>query len=509
MAQQASVQNAQQIALIAQEKYQQRHLWLERLLDKPLGIIVLLLAHIALAHVVRNYNSSIGLFHVVATFALGLYWAINSRFPPVYAAYAVAYIVGAEVMWRQNEFPTFWETGKYAVSIILLLSWVRAKSGKIYMANLIYILCLTPGVILALFQPISEIHTLLSFSLTGPFAIFVCILYFNDMILSRDQLRRIFIMLILPVAGIAGITTYRLSTLDITWTGDSNSEASGFGANQVSSALGLGWMVATFVVVMLWERRRFLLFVPLLITIPWFISQNFLTFSRAGLIGAMLGVTVALFHFIYIPNRRIIIVFASIIALSSLLFFFPALDNTTQGRLSIRYQVQNNETLDELSSGRERILEDEIRVFLENPITGAGVGLGRDFRNVFGGGIVSHTEYTRLLADHGVLGVLANIMMFLMWLRAYSKQKNPTARGIAAALVIWTAFYMVGAGTRTVAVAFTFGLSLALLTPNLNLEGKEVAEGEKPDDSEIPTINPKPKDKRWVPLDIPVMPLNG
>jgi len=508
MAQQATALSGKDIARLAQEKHQQRHLWLERLIDNPWVVALLVIGHILLAYTVREFNQSIGLAHVLAVFMMGLYWAVNVRFPVIYSVYAAAYIVGAEVMWRQNEFPTFWETGKYAVMVILLLTWIRTKRGSIAMPNLIYLLSLIPAVVLAVIQSFNEIHALLSSSFTGPAAIFVCVLFFNDLPISRDQLRRIFIMLAVPIAGIAGITTYLLANFDITWTGDSNNDASGFGANQVSTALGLGWMVLTYTVVMLWERKRATLLIPLVVLIPWYVSQNFFTFSRGGLLGALVAVAITLLHLLYIPSRRVLLVVATILAVATFLIFFPALDNTTQGRLSNRYQVQQEETLNELTSNRQRILEDEIRVFMENPITGAGIGIGQSTRDVFGTGAASHTEFTRLLADHGILGVVANVMMLAIAIQGYLKQKNPTARGIVAGLFFWSFFYMTQAATRTVAVSFTLGLMTAYLMPHLNLDGTESVPGQNNTPKEI-VVKPIQKAIDRVPLNIPVMPLDG
>ena len=117
-------------------------------------------------------------------------------------------------------------------------------------------------------------------------------------------------------------------------------------------------------------------------------------------------------------------------------------------------------------------------------------------------------EFTRLLADHGILGVVANVMMLAIAIQGYLKQKNPTARGIVAGLFFWSFFYMTQAATRTVAVSFTLGLMTAYLMPHLNLDGTESVPGQDNTPKEI-VVKPIQKATDRVPLNIPVMPLDG
>src|SRR5690606_36515123 len=64
-------------------------------------------------------------------------------------------------------------------------------------------------------------------------------------------------------------------------------------------------------------------------------------------------------------------------------------------------------------TGREKISETEINLFLSAPIFGIGVGKGLEKRqNETGLVFLSHNEITRMLAEHGALGIMALVILF-------------------------------------------------------------------------------------------------
>lgn len=461
MTQPAKITNPYQQARLIYEQRATRHLWLERVLDNPTAIVVLFLIHLALGQIIRN-TPGLGLVQALLVFAVGLYWAISSRYPLIYPAYAVAYIVGNEILWRMNEVPIPWEIAKYSTIVIFSAAWLRVRRGKMPFAPLLYILCLLPGALYTLFGTVDKTHTLLSNYMSGPVALFVCLVYFSNQVLKTAEVRRLFLLVTMPVAGIAMVTTVQVITQKIKWANDSNNYASGdFGANQVSTALGLGWTLLVLTGVFLLKRsERFLavLIVPLVL---WMITQNFITFSRGGLIEAAVAAVAGGIFLIVIPTKRILLFIGIFIGIIFLIIVFPLLDDGTRGNLTLRYQISLDE--EELSN-RDRIIQNEIDIFEENPLSGAGLGQSVYLRyDMLTWNIASHTEYTRLLADHGLLGVAANVLIVTISLQAFLKQKTWTGRAITAALIVWALLYMFHASTRTVAFAFTFGIAFAQL----------------------------------------------
>ena len=64
------------------------------------------------------------------------------------------------------------------------------------------------------------------------------------------------------------------------------------------------------------------------------------------------------------------------------------------------------------TTGRLGAATTDLQVFSENPILGVGVGRSIEFHDTIEGiSLAAHTEYTRLLAEHGLFGLLAIIII--------------------------------------------------------------------------------------------------
>ncbi len=467
---------------LAHQQQRTKHLWLEAILDNPLWLIALGAAHFGLAFLVREYGLSIiGQVHGIATLLVGLYFASNKRYPVSYAVYIAAYIAGCEVMWRQNDFPLFWESGKYFMILIMAVSWLRERAIlKAPNLAIIYIALLTPGVLFTIAQE-PNIKALLSPNATGPVALFFTLLFFAQQRFTTDELRRICFLFAIPIIAVAGIVDYRVRNFDIAWTGDSNNQASGdFGANQVSTALGLGWSLLVVAGVLFLDKlpRRTILILgaTISIVVVWIVIQNFFTFSRGGLFGSAIAVA-AMFAILLISRRKQIITTLAIIAgVIVVIAVFPALDQTTQGNLARRYSedIVTEEGALRLTN-REIIIDHELRLFQEYPVLGIGIGRGKELRyQRFGMLTATHTEYTRLLAEHGIFGLGVNVLFVVLAVQSVLKQRNPIGKAAAVMLIVWGLTYMIHAATRTVAPAFTLGLAYASLA--VDLDPKQIKE---------------------------------
>ncbi|MBK8023625.1 MAG: O-antigen ligase family protein [Chloroflexi bacterium] len=463
---QAKSLNARERALQTRQQHERHIPWVEAILDNPALLIIIGAAHFLIAFYVRESETTLSTAHGIISMLIGLYWATNKRIPLVYSVYAVAYIAGCEVMWRQNEFAVFWEAGKYFSVVILFAAWLRSRTSRLPTTPVLYILFLLPGIVLSITQSYG-FKDLLSPNATGPLAIFASILFFSTMRLTSDQVRRAFIAYVIPIAGVAGIVMYRVSTLDISWTGESSNTASGFGANQVSTALGLGWFFLVAAVITFSKARtRVLLSILMVLAAIWILIENFYTFSRGGLAGSVASTVLLLLFLLPLPSRRMIALagFAAAGLFAALLF--PFLDRTTQGQLAVRYIQQTEE--EDFFTARDRIASDEISLFLQFPFTGVGMGRGIEIRSEqFGYRTAPHTEYTRLLAEHGMAGLAANLVLLIMVIQAVRRQENGFGRALAVALVVWALFYMTHAATRTVAPSLALGLASAALAVDL------------------------------------------
>jgi O-Antigen ligase len=424
-------------------------------------LVVFCFAQIPLALAI-NLIESLATAHAIATVAVGLWWAFSERGSPVRTAYTAAYIAGAEVMWRMTEASVFWELGKYAVAAIFLVALLRKGRYKGILGPGLYFSLLLPSALLTM-QVLgwSDARDAFSFNLTGPFALFVCGWFFSNVTLTVKQLQRLLLILAAPVVGTASVAQYVFQTSEyVRFSGTSSNFATsgGFGPNQVSAILGLG-ALAGFLVLVIGRLPWYPKLVVVLVMLG-LAAQSALTFSRGGLYNAVGAI--ALTSIYLLRHRRLRAKFLVLILIASATAYFvilPALNDVTGGALSARFT--NTATTNRLD-----IAEAQIQTWLDHPLLGVGPGLGR-----FYAGQLAHTEVTRLLAEHGVFGFLALVMLGWMALRNINRARVPINKVIAIAAVGWSLLFMLNAGMRLVAPGLAFGLSFLCLVPPRKLRG--------------------------------------
>lgn len=425
--------------------------------SKALYVVGFLLLHIPLALIMKRLPV-VATLHAFGTVLVAL-WFVQSARRPERVAYAGAYIVGAEVLWRMCQAQVFWEFGKYAVALIFILALIRHGKFKGPILPLLYFGLLIPSIfIIAGSMPGERLQKAISFNLSGPFALMACCLYFSRQVFRKEQLRALFLTMLAPIVGVAFVTlTGTLEASTITFGSNSNEVTSGgFGPNQVSAALGLGALVAIFMALdsRVSNRGR-----ALMLSLAVFLGiQSALTFSRNGLYGAVIcgGLTAILM--LRDKKARVKLIFAVglIFVLASI--FAPRLDSFTNGALSSRFQNTS-------STGRDRIALADVEIWKENILFGVGPGGSTRLHAVTFRGIASHTEYSRLLSEHGMLGLLALIMLGVIAIKNLARAQSPSGRAVTTALVVWSLLYMLTNAIRLVAPAFIFGLgSLVLLS---------------------------------------------
>jgi O-antigen ligase len=132
----------------------------------------------------------------------------------------------------------------------------------------------------------------------------------------------------------------------------------------------------------------------------------------------------------------------------------------TGGLIDKRYANQDaaGRAKESQFTGREDVAQNEIDSFLKNPIFGVGVGKGAEIReDETGVKVLSHDEITRMLAEHGTLGILGLLILFFTPLVLYLENK------FNMFLLCFVAFWFLTinhAAMRTAAPAFVYSLSL-------------------------------------------------
>jgi O-antigen ligase len=180
-----------------------------------------------------------------------------------------------------------------------------------------------------------------------------------------------------------------------------------------------------------------------------------LTFSRTGLYSAGIAIAAALPFFL--RSRRFrwqaLAAFAALLLLG-IAVVFPKLNDFTQGRLKDRFA-------DSRTSGRDQLVLDDLKLWKEHPVLGVGPGVGKWLREK--SGTAAHTEYSRLLSEHGAFGLCALAILFLLIVRQIRQATSLSHRAAIVSVLVWGLLFMASDDMRLVAAALA--LSFGSLQP--------------------------------------------
>jgi hypothetical protein len=418
--------------------------------------VLFVAAHVPAAILMRQVGQ-LATLHALAVFAFGFGVAVFGR-KPMQVGYVAAYITGAEVLWRMSDAQVPWEFGKYAIVVLFVAALARVPRLRLPALPLIYFALLLPATLLTLTNlSAEEARQQISFNLSGPLALAACATFFAHVKLSRKELYRVFLMLLAPVVGIACVTLFGVVTAaNLSFGTEANSAASGgFGPNQVSATLGLGALVAFWFVMDAkadW-RARTCAFAALI----FMVIQSALTFSRGGLYNAGGAIVLAVLFLLRSARARVTLVaFGALLAAATYFLILPHLDAVTGGALFERFQ-------DTSLTGRDVLIQADLGIWLKNPVWGVGPGRSALMHLALFRDAASHTEFSRMLAEHGALGLAALLLLFLMALRNVRRARGATSKALTASLVGWGFLFMLSVAMRTVAPSFLIGLTCARL----------------------------------------------
>lgn len=421
------------------------------------GPLTILAVHLGLGPLLQQ-NQPLATFHAVATLAIGIGVALSLTQPVARVAYVAAYVVSSEVLWRMTRAGVFWEYGKYAVSLICLVALVRHGRFKLSarpLAVWYFVLLLPSAAITMADLPFNDARQEVSFNLSGPFALFVASLFFSQLRLHASERRAIFIALLAPLLSVASIAYLGIvGTPDLVFGTQSSLQSSGnFGPNQVSAALGLGALVALLSMLHDEGSRGFKVVMGAVMI--FLAAQSSLTMSRGGLYGFAGAAAVAFFWSLGDSRmRKRFFVTAGLIGMLSYFVLLPRLDAWTDGKLMERFE---NSSL----TGRDEIAANDIEIWSQYPIFGVGPGRAGSYRQTYSATAASHTELTRALSEHGLLGFASLLSLGALLLSNVRRGQSVAERAIAASLISWALLFMVNAGMRLAAPSFVIGLSAA------------------------------------------------
>lgn len=421
----------------------------------PIGWLAL---HVPLAYAVHA-SSLIATIHACVVLLSGLL-IVSAPRQTERIAYIAAYIAGSELLWRMGKSSLFWETGKYSITLFLGLAILRSGRGRGSVLPILYFVLLVPSTVYLLTsQGISEARGDISFNLSGPLALMVSVWFFSRLTLTLEEVRGIWLAMLGPIIGVGFLAVMGIAQSEdfhIAANSASNFAASaGYGPNQVSAFLGLGALLALLYLMSGQGDRLVKVFMGFLIV--WLIAQSAMTFSRGGLYNLAIAAAPAILFGIRDARLRMRLIAIAVPAYVVTAFVLvPALDDFTEGGLTRRFN-------DTRLTGRAEIAQGDLDLWQANLILGVGPGQSPKVRDNHVG-IVAHTEYTRLLAEHGVFGCIAIGVLMMMAMTAIWRARTTEGRAIAAACVVWALVFMTHAGMRLASPSLVFGLALATLS---------------------------------------------
>lgn len=427
---------------------------------EDIWLVGFILLHIPLALLLRS-SVFFSTVHALTVLAIGLGAALLRPKNDYLHLWVLGYIVGAEVLWRATGAAEqiAWEEARYFSFLILAVAIVRrGKDLRLPLLPVLYTLYQLPALLFYVGRSWEQFRHWALGTLLGPLAITAFAVYFSGLPLDRAALKRLAMVVLAPVVGIATLGAYNLLTLPVQFGMSANPLASGgTGPNQVSNTLALGAVLCWLLINQLRDRRMQQVLIAGILAL--LTVQMLLTFSRGGA-WTLAIVAVSTFPLILRnnPHRWLISLLTAGLMALFLLVIWPWLDDLTSGYITRRYS-----SLD--TTGRWELLQSEIQIWMDNPVFGIGPGLARERVDEYyaAGEMQAHVEFSRVLAEHGLLGLLALIFLIAASVRNYLRAHNWEARLWVLAATLFTFIYMAQSATRTVAPEFLYGLTWATL----------------------------------------------
>ena len=431
--------------------------------------LFLVLLHIILGYISNSNQQLISsLFWVVffiAVVHILLYKNKNGE-----AHYYSSYIVGIEVLLRMVKANVFWEFGKYGIIILLVIAmFIEKEKNTKPKIIYIYLLLLIPSILLNSSVDFSNWKNQISFNISGPLALAVSSLYFYRREFRKSDISKLFFFNVLPIISMIVVIYLRQQNTTIIFNNLSNFETSGgYGPNQVATIIGLGITsigIAIFLKIPIILNQ---IFNYLLIII--FSVFGLLTFSRGGMVAAIISLALGwLFYYVKSKHQRIGAFFKGIIFVFLIIFSWFYIVDYTENLLVERYLSVINENGELDFTGRFKILKSEIEIFFDHFMFGVGVGESKLFhaKSTIGRQISTHTEYGRMLAEHGLLGLINIFILILFPIFTFSKLKNNDNRLFLIVFMILSNLTMFHSAMRIVMPCYIYGLSTIILLPDL------------------------------------------
>nr|WP_315230784.1 O-antigen ligase family protein [uncultured Flavobacterium sp.] len=400
----------------------------------------------------------------IAILVFGIYYISQSKNKHNGALLMAAYVVSAEIMLRMTGGTFVNEYGKYLIMLFLFLGMLFSGFSRNALVYWLFLFFLVPGVVLSTvtLDLTTDVKKAIVFNISGPVCLGISAIYCFKREITFQRLLGVITAFSLPLLCLVTYLYFYTPNIQDVVTGtQSNFETSGgFGPNQVATILGLGIFIF-FVQLMLNSSNGILQIINGGLVL-FFAYRGLITFSRGGIYTGVAMVLLLLAILYFQANFQTKPKIAGIIVLSFLatLAVWSYSSIKTNGLLDKRYANQDAAGREKKSqlSGREVLIESELKMFYENPILGVGVGKNKELRKSQTGiDLATHNEMTRMLAEHGTLGIVGLLILVITPLYLFAVDRQNI---LALSFFVFWLLTINHAAMRLSAPAFIYALSL-------------------------------------------------
>jgi hypothetical protein len=421
-------------------------------------------------------------FALIGWFYFALLWftyklVTATKFKQVYLVYMSFYLGSFDVIARMAKTSPFipYELSKYL--LLPLLTYGLFLASKSWNRGYLMLLTIIPAFFYD-FSGKTELSDLINYGI-GPLILALSVAFFTDKKMNMDILLtclRMFLYTSLMALAFAFIKTPEYDKIEFTLAANFQTSG-GFGSNQVANVLGLGAIV---MFIHFFYNKSLTGYRSLDLTIlGLFMLQALLTMSRGGVFTAILAAIAFVFFLPKISSENSVVkinkgrVFTYLIIFSivaSGVFFY--VDYISGNVLSMRYKGETigtqagvkDKSLTTFTSNRFDLVISELDMWYDYPITGVGIGASKHLRPEYTNVITSsHTEFSRLLADHGLPGLI----FLIVWLSIYfyvNKKNKGVDRALLLTLFIVAFFTSTHSAMRVFITPLLTGLSVCIIT---------------------------------------------
>jgi len=395
---------------------------------------------------------------------VGFIYVVKTRNKNNEVLFVAAYMVGSEVFLRMTHGNPFHELTKYSVIFFMIVGMFYSGISKGGLPFWIYLLFLLPGVFVATetLNFSTDMRKAIMFNISGPLCLGFAAIYCHRRKFTLEALNDLLLTLLLPIVStLTYIFLYTPSIKDVVTDTQSNHETSGgFGPNQVATIVGLGVFIL-FTRIVLQSKNKWLLFLNVMLCVLM-TFRGIVTFSRGGMMtaGLMVVLFLGVLYFFMGNKSRFKILQTVSFGLLLLTGVWLYSSSQTSGLIERRYANEgvHGQKKESQLSGREDLISSELKMFLDNPVFGIGVGKNKEFREETTGiQAASHNEITRMLAEHGSFGLIGFLILVFVPFVLYLDNKMHVY--MLSFYVFWL-LTLNHAAMRTAAPAFIYALTL-------------------------------------------------